>query len=169
MSNDIALLSEAVLKSKLHYDPETGVFTRAKTVNKMFTAGQAVGSIDAHGYRVIRIGEFGQPKAHRLAVLYMTGVWPVSDVDHIDGDRSNNAYKNLRLVDRTTNAENHRKAHSHSKTGLIGACFNKQKKKFVAQIKVSGEVRYLGQFDDAQSAHSAYITAKRQLHMGNTL
>ena len=36
--------------------------------------------------------------AHRLAWLYVTGSWPSQDIDHIDGDPTNNRFANLREV-----------------------------------------------------------------------
>ena len=168
MSTESALTVER-LREMFDYNANTGIFVRKVRTRSSQKAGDIPGTIDAHGYRVMRIGEKIY-KAHRLAIFYCTGNMPANlEVDHIDGNRLNNAFHNLRLVDKKTNTENHRKAHSHSKTGLLGACFNKQKGKFVAQIRVNGSVCYLGQFDDAQSAHAAYVAEKRIQHQGNTL
>ncbi len=162
-------LTSQRLREMFHYDAISGLFIRKVRTLSSQKAGDIPGSIDAHGYRVMRIGKKIY-KAHRLAILYCTGQMPEHlEVDHIDGNRQNNALHNLRLVDRKTNTENHRKAHSHSKTGLLGASFSKSKGKFVAQIRANGVVHYLGQYDDAQSAHAAYVAAKRIQHKGNTL
>lgn len=117
-----------------------------------------------------RDGKAKQGRVHTLVAEAFIGPRPEGcEVDHIDGNRQNNAFSNLRCVDRRTNAENHRKAHSHSKTGLIGASFNRQKAKYVAQIKTKSGLKYLGQFDSAAEAHAAYVSAKRIHHQGNTL
>ncbi len=167
MTTESALTADR-LRAMFSYDSDTGKFTRLVRTASSQKAGDEPGGIDAHGYRVMRIGKKIY-KAHRLAILYVTGQMPPADVDHIDGNRANNAFSNLRCADRRTNAENHRKAHSHSKTGLIGASFNKQKAKYVAQIKTAGGLKYLGQFDSAPEAHAAYVSAKRIYHQGNTL
>lgn len=167
MTTENALTADR-LRAMFSYDRDTGRFTRLVRTASSQKAGDEPGGIDVHGYRVMRIGKKIY-KAHRLAFLYVTGQFPPADVDHIDGNRQNNAFSNLRCVDRRTNAENHRKAHSHSKTGLIGASFNRQKAKYVAQIKTKSGLKYLGQFDSAAEAHAAYVSAKRIHHQGNTL
>lgn len=82
-----------------HYDPETGIFTRTSARNP---EGIVVGS-KANGY--LRVGGV---LAHRRAYEIMTG-HPVPegmDIDHIDRDRSNNRWSNLRLVSRADNLRN---------------------------------------------------------------
>lgn len=53
---------------------------------------------DLDGYIVIDLSEdgYGCYFAHDLAFLHMTGEWPKSPVIHLDGNKSNNAWANLR-------------------------------------------------------------------------
>jgi hypothetical protein len=99
----------------------------------------------------------------------MTGSWPTNDIDHLNGIPSDNRFCNLRDVPRRVNNENHRKAKRTNKTGLLGVDFRPSINKWAAQIQVNGAKIYLGVFDTPESAHDAYLSAKRQYHEGNTL
>ena len=85
------------LRSILHYNPLTGVFTRIRSAHP-HRVGVVVGSV-SHGY--ILIGLLGKRyRAHRLAWLYVYGTWPKHDIDHINRNRSDNRICNLRDVTR---------------------------------------------------------------------
>jgi len=86
------------LKELYLYNPEDGTFTRIKAAGRHNRWG--VGTIANHhdpitGYNRIRI-DGTLYSAHRLAWLYMTGSWPTHQIDHVDLDRANNAWRNLR-------------------------------------------------------------------------
>lgn len=155
------------LVSRLKYDPETGEFVRIKSVQgNKGKAGSNAGTIGGDGYILINFR--GTKKgAHRLAWLYMKKEWPRHDVDHENCVRTDNRWVNLRNADDSINAQNQRKAHSNSKTGLLGA--SKSGSRFRAQIQFDKKVRHLGLFDTAEEAHQAYLIAKRVHHEGNTL
>lgn len=151
------------------YDPETGIFIRRMAVGRhsRFPAGSVVGSMDVAGYMVTTINA-KRVYLHRVAVLYMTGAWPVSDVDHKDCDRSNNKWANLRCASRMVNTQNRRKSRSDRIHGtLLGV--KKHRKRWQARIAANGQHTFLGSFATEQEAHDAYVTAKRQLHDGCTL
>lgn len=87
------MLTVERLRELLDYDPETGVF-RWKEPRRKCRVGEVAGSLRKDGYVKIQVdGRFYQ--AHRLAWLCVYGVWP-SAIDHIDGNRANNAIANLR-------------------------------------------------------------------------
>ena len=157
-----------VLRQRMSYDPESGRFTRLITTGSGSIAGSEPGHIDAYGYRVIRIGARIY-KAHRLAWLYVTGRLPYLDIDHVDGIRSNNCWSNLREVDRKINTRNRRAASTGSTSKLLGVSWNKQKQKYIAQIKTDLGVKYLGQFNNETEAHAVYTSAKFEHHPGAVL
>lgn len=161
-------LTISELRDRFTYHPDTGLFTRNKT-HRRWVAGSVLTGTKSHGYvRVCVDGK--QISAHRLAWFWMTGDWPPQDIDHIDGNRSNNAWANLRHVDRSTNLENIRSAKSHNKsTGLLGAYHSPTAGRFVSRIQVRGKTINLGSFETAEEAHAAYLSAKRQHHKGGTL
>ncbi len=146
----------------MRYDPETG-FVIGKTQRKIgtLTAGYIVVSVRFHGvvYR-----EY----VHRLA-FHLMGQ-PVPElVDHIDGDRTNNRWENLRPSSKSLNAQNLKRVRSDNTSGYLGVRLDKRSNKFVACIRVNGRNKHLGSFDVPESAYAAYISAKRKLHPHGTL
>lgn len=158
------------LRELLHYDPETGVFTRRVTTGGRYggAAGTHPGTLSDQGYWMISVCS-KQHRAHRLAWLYVTGAWPTGEIDHLNGERIDNRWENLRDVQRHVNAQNKRRAQSNSKTGLLGACWATRDQCFISRIKADGKYRSLGAFKTAEAAHAAYVDAKRRLHEGCTI
>ncbi|MDX0946193.1 HNH endonuclease [Sinorhizobium medicae] len=139
------------LKQVLHYDPASGVFCWAEN-RKKCTKGAVAGSVRADGYVLIRI-DYQRYYAHRLAWLYMTGEWPAQEIDHADGNPSNNVWSNLRAASPTQNMQN-RPTQRNNRTGLKGV--RRSSRGFYATIQVDGQYRYLGRFCDPLEAHLAY-------------
>jgi hypothetical protein len=155
------------LRELLHYDPATGVFTRNTSSGTRWKAGQIAGSV-TEGYWAIRV-DGRLYKSHRLAWLYVYGHWPFEQIDHIDGNCSNNAISNLRDVSNAANQQNLHGAHRDSASGLLGVFFHKERSLWVAKICVNGKPLHLGRFTSAEEAHHAYIAAKRKYHASSTL
>ena len=159
-------LTQAALKERLHYDPLTGLFQwlgREAGGNRI---DPSIAGTESNGYWVIGIGGRSY-RAHRLAFLYVTGQWPGPCVDHIDGDRLNNKWVNLRDATVHVNVQNQRRANVRNSTGLLGVTF--RRKHFNAQISVDGKTLWLGKFDTKEEAHDCYVTAKRLMHEGCTI
>jgi hypothetical protein len=98
-------LTQEMLRKVIHYDPATGQFTWLKIGNTNGFAGKVAGSLDQQGYR--RISVYSRfYKAHRLAWLYIHGVWPEPEIDHINRIRDDNRIENLRVADRLLNMRN---------------------------------------------------------------
>jgi hypothetical protein len=160
-------LSRERLAQLFSYDPETGHFIRLPGGSYRPKGGDVAGCIKSD-YVVIRVDGVLY-RAHRLAFLYMTGAWPENEVDHLNGIKSDNRWKNLRDVTLAENRQNQIRARKNSKTGLLGAHFDTNRNQFKAEICISGKNRNLGYFDTAADAHAAYLKAKRENHTGNTL
>jgi hypothetical protein len=157
----------ALFKTAVDYDPETGLF-RWKLLSGKARPGAIAGSRHCQGY--VAIGYQGHRMlAHRLAWAFVHGEFPRHEIDHINGDRTDNRIANLRDVSRSVNNENLRGARSHNKSGLLGVSRRNWCSTFGAAIRVNGKRYHLGSFPSAEKAHEAYLTAKRRLHEGNTL
>lgn len=160
-------LTAKQLRSALDYNSETGVFSRRVRENTSENvrlwngryAGKAAGYIDMFGYVSIKIGNIAY-RAHRLAWLYMTGNWPPDEIDHIDMNKSNNSWKNLRCATRAQNQGNTR-VQRNNLSGLKGvsAATGSKKYPFMARITVAGRTRSVGRFKTKAEGFAAYQDA----------
>ena len=150
------------VRSRLSYDPETGVLCwlapglgrRAIKKAGGFSTGYLATRIDGTLYY-----------NHRLAWLITHGVWPVDKIDHINGNRVDNRLVNLREATHSENLQNLRSARGDSRSGLIGA-FSRRSGGYFSRIMTAGRLMHLGSFKTAEEAHAAYLEAKRRLHPG---
>lgn len=157
------MLNLELLRASIAYDAETGVFTRLVRSGNC-RAGSPLGSLRANGYLTVSY-QNQHRLAHRMAWLMQTGCEPTNDIDHIDGDRTNNRWSNLRAATRGENMQNERHARaSNLSSGLLGVSWSKAARKWAAGIKINGKKRHLGLFDDKQAAHAVYLEAKREIH-----
>jgi hypothetical protein len=156
-----------LVSEKLRYEPDTGIFIWMVSSGKA-RVGAKAGSISANGY--LKIGVGGKEYyAHRLAWFMVFGEWPNGEIDHRDGDRTNNRIINLRDSSRAENAQNVRAAHSDSKSGLLGVSWSQMRQKWHSQIMLRGQKIDIGFFDTANDAHTAYLNKKRQIHKTCTI
>lgn len=162
------MITQERLKELFHYDPETGIFTRKCKVRGKGYEGQVVGRKVKEGHLRVSVDSRCY-FIHRLAWLYVYGEFPKLQIDHINGVPDDNRITNLRDVDIRTNAENQRKAQSSSKTKLLGVCWHKRKKLFMASIRILGKVTFLGYFKTPEEGHQAYLNKKREVHAGCTI
>lgn len=154
------MLTHKRLQSLLHYNPVTGVFTHRVTKGGSAYENTVAGTIDSDGYVKIRV-DGKKYKAHRLAWFYVIGEWPENDIDHKDGVRSNNRWRNLRDATRQTNSQN-AAMRCDNTSGYTGVRFRHGR--FEARITYNGRVRHIGRFDTAEEAHIAYLSVKQLMH-----
>ncbi len=160
-----ANLTAQRLRELLDYDQETGIFTW-KIPRGAFKIGDASGSLKAAGYIYIGI-DFESYLAHRLAWLHVHGEWPQNQIDHINGNRSDNRISNLRDVSTSENQQNQRRAKRNNKLGFLGV--SAYGNKFGARINIPGRVINIGCFDTPEEAHAAYLAEKRKIHPASTI
>ena len=146
------------------FEPSTGNLIR-KIQRGPGKVGDIAGSAHSAGYRAV-MADGVNYMVHRVIWLMLNGVWPVDLIDHRNGGRSDNRLDNLRDVTPTVNLQNQRGAKPSNSTGLLGV--TPRGSKFQAQISHAGKNNWLGNFNTPELAHSAYLTAKRQLHTGCT-
>lgn len=148
------------------YDAEKGQFIRTATRSGNLqnqTIGAPIGS-PMNGYLTVYL--FGVHfRLHNLVWAEEYGWWPDGQIDHIDGDRSNNKISNLRDVTQTLNSRN-RAANRNSSTGFTGVSFHKRSGKYYAYIRLRYKLVHLGYFfsaEAASNARAAYIAKHPEL------
>jgi len=145
-------LTQRRLKKVLSYNSTTGIFTRN---------GKEVGSIRDDGYERIRVNG-GLYYSHRLVWLYTTGKWPKSCIDHINGNRSDNRLRNIRLATYENNQGNKGKMPNNT-SGFKGV-FKAPNGNWIARIGVKNKKVSLGTYSDKKQAHEAYKFGATQYH-----
>lgn len=157
-------MKHSYLTSILNYDPLTGIFTWAMPRSKI-TVGAVAGHTRKHAKPYVYIMIDGKDySAHRLAWFYVHGVWPKEQLDHINGNHSDNRIENLREATQSQNMANKK---TTNKTGLKGVRYLpwiKKGKCWLAQITFNKKTTYLGSFYTKEEAHSAYCDAAKRLH-----
>ena len=122
-------LTQERLKEVLHYDPLTGLLTRVVAAGSA-KVGDIAGTIttnrDGKRYRHIKLDSKSH-LAHRLACLYMEGKFPLAQIDHEDGDGTNNIWTNLRHATNQENGKNQR-LYATNTSGHVGVRWHKQAK-----------------------------------------
>lgn len=149
------MISQSDLKALLEYNPETGVFTWRNKMRGPVNAGDVAGRQKPNGYLSIK----AQQKdyyAHRLAFLYMTGDWPPEHVDHINGDRCDNRWGNLRPATVSQNLGNTGK-HARNTSGFKGVSIHK--KTGLWRARLGRET--IGYFKTPEEAHVVYSHAAK--------
>lgn len=147
------------IREALHYSGETGILTWRSKVSDKVVIGAPAGTRNYSGYILISV--FGRRyRAHRLAWAIVHGSWPTLEIDHINGDRSDNRLENLREATRAENSRNARGKRGY----LKGATYNKKAGRWQAQIMKDGRTTFLGHYDTPEQAHEAYKQNARNFH-----
>lgn len=155
-------LSQNELKEIIDYEPETGIFRWKYRKTLPVKAGTIAGSSSTKGYLRIKINDTTY-LAHRLAWLYVYGIWPIGDIDHINRDQKDNRISNLRDVNRTVNNLNRGNLPTNS-TGYRCVFFNKQRGNFIARLMLDKKAVHLGSFKTPEEASK--VVQKALLDMG---
>lgn len=123
-------MTQNELKSLLIYEPDTGMFYDKQ--------GKRIGSYyeSAGGYGLIGL-KSKVYSTSSLAWLYMTGNWPKYQIDHIDTNRANDKWDNLREATISQNACN-RKRRIDCSSGIKGLYFNKRYSRWEVSVTLNG-------------------------------
>lgn len=146
-------LTQEILRRWLRYDPETGNWTWIKSSSRSIKVGQVAGSLRQDGYRRIFFDGVFYYSA-RLAFFYMTGEWPKEQMDHINKDRDDDRWVNLREASSSDNNAN-RKMQSNNTSGYRGVSWDYMAGKWDVRVNRI----HIGFFDDIEEA-----VAARDLH-----
>lgn len=151
-------LTQAELSRLLDYDPSTGVFT-SRGSRRGVRAGTVAGCQRPDGYICIRVcGPLYL--AHRLAWLYMTGEWPSTNLDHVNGEKCDNRWSNLREAPQADNVCN-AKRRADNTSGVKGVQRNHSG--WMARVKRRG-VSVCKTFRAIEDAEQFVRELREQLH-----
>jgi len=177
-----ALLTAEIAHQRLAYDPETGLITHRDWSHLQPRPGTAAmirrragtpAGRKNHPDGYLRLSLYLAGKecmflAHRVAHFMMTGEWPQEQVDHINGDRSDNRWTNLRPA---TNAENCRNKRTNGET--VGVRWEEKRQYWRAYIRVDSRQitkcfnpRHFSSSDDARQAAINWQAAMAFEHHG---
>lgn len=156
------MITQQELKQRLRYDPLTGIWTWIDCINKSHN-GRNI-SVNTKSYKQIVIN-YNTYQLHNLVWLYMTGKFPRNgyEIDHKDGNPSNNKFDNLREATRSQNNWNSKLAKNNT-SGYKGLTLNKQTGKWRARIRCYGKKINLGTFNDKLDAINALKEARIKYH-----
>lgn len=161
-------LTHERLKQLVCYNPDTGIFTRLIATSPNTKVGEQIGAIHKSGY-IYAMLDCETFAVHRLAWFYHYREWPKYDIDHINGNKTDNRISNLRDVNSLLNMQNERKPRRTNTSGYLGVHWRKERSKWVAQVRVNGKNRRFGSFNTPEEAYQAYLEAKRLYHEGCTI
>ncbi len=152
-------MSPEYVRSRLAYDPATGILTWRENYIKS-RIGKAAGHYDRWAVRIFLIDR--KYPAHRLAWFITHGEWPKRLIDHINGNPHDNRLCNLRECDVAENAANQKRARNNN-SGHKGVRWHKGKRVWFAAITRRGVRKHLGIFKDVDEAREAYAKAAKEL------
>lgn len=144
----------------LEYNLETGeLFWKAARGSRK--AGSKAGVINGKGYLCVQLGGKSY-LAHRLIWIMAYGIEPAEQIDHINGNKTDNRLCNLRNVTNRQNQYNQRKPRSDNQSGYLGV--SRYGNRWMACIKINGKTNHIGYYNTPEQASEAYKTAKRIHH-----
>ena len=164
MKEQEKLPKKQYLDECLSYVKDTGVFTwksrpahhfknaRAHKAWNVRFAGKKTGNVDSRGHVQIKIDGI-KYAARRLAYILITGCYPAF-LDHVDQDKTNNRFENLRPCTPSQN-----KANTNGYKGV----YQMKNGKWRAQICKDYKVIHLGSFSTLEEAELAYRNKHAEL------
>jgi hypothetical protein len=156
------LPSQHLLKHLLDYDPSTGVLRWNATEE---CCPKVIGK--PAGTQKGRYGMIGIDKVifmtSRVIWKWMTGSDPNCIIDHINGNKFDNRWCNLREATHSQNIMNTRLL-SRNTSGVRNVTFNKHSGKFDISIKAQNKIYYKRGFTTLEEATAHAVQIRQQLH-----
>ena len=142
------------------FDYKNGELYWKKKLSFRKNVGTKVGHVSKKGYCTTCVN-YQHYYIHRLVFLMFKGYLP-KQVDHINGNPSDNRIENLREATPQQNAWNKKKK-SNTKSGIKGIYWHLSKQKWHARIGVNYKHIHVGYYDDLVEAEKAVIEKRTQI------
>ncbi len=145
------------IRNEYEYAPLTGLIRR-------YDGGKVTTFIERTGYT--RIALFGIIRPITNVIWYLETGYLVTKgevIDHIDHNRSNNKWENLRLVTQAENLKNKSMARNNT-SGHTGVTWHKQANKWTVHIGVNGRSIHKGLY--ANKAEAIAVRKEAEEHYG---
>lgn len=147
------------IRDYLSYDPETGIFTWIKRPASCTHVGQIAGKANPRGYYILQFNG-RQEYCHRIAfTLIGESLGKDEVVDHVNLDKGDNRWCNLRKASLSQNAQNRPKLTTNT-SGAIGVCWDKRKSKW----RVYCQHKHYGYFVKLDDAKLKYEQVSKELY-----
>jgi len=153
-------VNKELLNEIFHY--EDGNLIWKKKIAHNTIIGKIAGRTYDIGYK--SIGLYGKEyMSHRLVFMFHHGYFP-KEVDHIDGNKSNNRIENLRPATHSENLKN-QKIRTTNVSGHKNVGWVKREQKWRVRITVNFKDKHIGYFSDRELADLVAVEAAN-LHHG---
>jgi hypothetical protein len=125
-------------------------------------AGKDAGCDKCHGYTMVQFYSY-RVFAHKIAWLLTYGEWPTREIDHINGNRSDNRIANLRLASASENRCN-TPIRRNNKSGIKGVSWCNTQMAWRVVLNRDKRIVFQGYFNDKLAAAEAYRSASLEWH-----
>jgi len=154
----------SMMRELFTYDDKSGkLFWNVRkypcgSFNGRYAGKEAFTSTESKGYKNGEVYGINM-KAHRVIWAIIYGDWPDGQIDHIDGNKSNNKPENLRQVDNKTNCRNQSMPKSNT-SGYLGVSWNARMSMWHGKYKKDYKTFHVGYFNDLETASYAVNFAR---------
>ena len=125
--------------------------------------GTKVMSMNGNGYLQVQLNG-RKLMVHRVLFIMRHGAIPPDmQIDHINGDKLDNSFGNLRVATHAQNNMNQRLSRNNS-SGVKGVIWHKSEGRWCAQLMKDGKRVHIGLFEDIGEAEFAVREARAKLH-----
>lgn len=152
-------MDKDLVRHLFDYNEESGILYWKNPTNSI-APGSVAGTPSPRDKYITVVVNKKRYMVHRIIWLWMTGDWPKHQIDHINHNRADNRWVNLRDV---THRQNHmnRPMSKANKSGHVGVRWDKSRNKWKASIKLEDRKLHLGRFDTKEEAIEARKEAER--------
>ena len=158
------MLTAETANSLLAYDPHTGALTWKVSRRHDVKPGDLAGRGKPNSAGYLRVGIHRRSYLqHRVIWLMVTGEWPAEEIDHRDGNRTNNRWRNLRSASPEQNSAN-RPRWNAPPGSTRGANYDPRKKAWRAYATKNGRQYFGGYFKYDHQAAAAAAALRNRLH-----